>query len=72
MAYSIEFRPAASREFNRLTEHTQARIKPNIDALAGAPRPPGCQKLRGADNLWRIRIGDYCVVYQIRDQFCWF
>ena len=37
----------------------QARIKAKIDALAADPRPPGCVKLAGEDDLWRIRVGDY-------------
>jgi mRNA interferase RelE/StbE len=44
-----------------------ARIMPRLERLAGAPRPPGCKKLRGGDNEWRIRVGDYRVVYVIDD-----
>ena len=36
--------------------------------LANDPRPPGCDKLAGVENLYRIRVGDYRVVYQIRDE----
>lgn len=38
-----------------------------IEALAGDPRPHGCRKLTGAEDLWRIRVGDYRVVYQVDD-----
>jgi mRNA interferase RelE/StbE len=41
------------------------RIISRIEALASSPRPPGCVKLRGADNLWRIRVGDYREIYSI-------
>jgi mRNA interferase RelE/StbE len=41
------------------------RIVSAIEALARAPRPRGCRKLRGEGNLWRIRIGEYRVVYAV-------
>lgn len=40
---------------------------PRLERLASAPRPSGCKKLKGGDNEWRIRIGDYRVVYEIDD-----
>jgi mRNA interferase RelE/StbE len=44
-----------------------ARIVPRLEHLASAPRPPGRKKLRGGDNEWRIRVGDYRVVYEVDD-----
>ena len=44
------------------------RIVRHVEALAQQPRPPGCGKLQGASDLWRIRVGDYRVVYRIDDQ----
>lgn len=44
-----------------------ARIAATIDALAGDPRPSGCRKLAGTDRLYRVRVGDYRVVYEIHD-----
>ena len=44
-----------------------ARIVPRLEGLASAPRPPGCKKLSGGDNEWRIRVGDYRIVYEIDD-----
>ena len=43
------------------------RILPKIRDLANNPRPPGCKKLHGYKDRWRIRIGDYRVVYAISD-----
>jgi mRNA interferase RelE/StbE len=40
---------------------------PKIERLADDPRPPGCRKLRGYKDLWRVRVGDYRVVYIIED-----
>jgi mRNA interferase RelE/StbE len=39
-----------------------------IEAFASTPRPSGCHKLKGAENLWRIRVGDYRLLYAINDR----
>jgi mRNA interferase RelE/StbE len=44
------------------------RIISRLESLAQNPRPPGCAKLEGASHLWRIRIGNYRVVYEIDDK----
>jgi mRNA interferase RelE/StbE len=44
-----------------------ARIMPRLENLSVSPRPPGCKKLKGGDKEWRIRVGDYRVVYEIDD-----
>jgi len=43
------------------------RIMPRLEHLAASPRPPGCKKLKGGDKEWRIRVGDYRIVYEIDD-----
>jgi mRNA interferase RelE/StbE len=43
------------------------RVVTKLDSLATEPRPPGCKKLRGADDLWRVRVGDYRIIYAIDD-----
>jgi mRNA interferase RelE/StbE len=68
MAYTIEFAPAAARQFTKLPRDVQRRLRPRIDALAVNPRPFGSRKLAGVEELWRIRVGDYRIVYQIRDK----
>jgi len=45
-----------------------ARILPRIERLASIPRPPRCKKLKGGDKEWRIRVGDYRIVYEIDDK----
>jgi mRNA interferase RelE/StbE len=40
---------------------------PRLERLASTPRPPGCKKLKGGDDEWRIRVGDYRIVYEIDD-----
>jgi mRNA interferase RelE/StbE len=66
----LEFTPAALRQFKRLGQQdTQlvSRIMQAVVALEDEPRPPGCKKLRGLKNSYRIRIGDYRVLYDILD-----
>ncbi len=66
--YRIEFAPAAKRQFDRLHRDLKERIRPHIDALATNPRPHGVKKLTGPEGLYRIRVGGYRVVYQVRDE----
>ena len=63
--YEVYLERAAERDLRRLPVETFHRIVPRIRALAENPRPPGCRKLTGSENDWRIRIGDYRVVYEI-------
>jgi len=65
--YRVVLSSSAEKELFRLSNQAVARIFPKIEALAGNPRPPGCKKLRGSSNAWRIRIGDYRVIYAIDD-----
>ncbi|MCC6580112.1 MAG: type II toxin-antitoxin system RelE/ParE family toxin [Phycisphaeraceae bacterium] len=67
MSYRIELAPSAARAFTRLDRGIQRRIRDAIDGLQDNPRPAGVRKLTGADDLWRIRVGDYRVVYRIED-----
>lgn len=68
MPYTVEFSPGAEREFRKLAREIQLRLRLRIDALADDPRPTGAKKLKGGDQLWRIRMGDYRIVYEVRDQ----
>jgi mRNA interferase RelE/StbE len=65
--YTVEVRPAASKQITAITPRDRARILRKVAALADDPRPPGVRKLTGADALWRLRVGDYRVVYAIHD-----
>ena len=66
--YAITFARSARKELEALDVVVVGRIFPKIEALAKEPRPKGCRKLRGEKNLWRIRVGDYRVVYYIYDE----
>jgi mRNA interferase RelE/StbE len=65
--YAINFAHAARKELESLDANEVKRIFTKIMALSKQPRPSGCLKLTGADTLWRIRVGDYRVIYEIDD-----
>jgi len=67
MSYRIEFLPSAARAFKKLDASVQSRIAPKIDALAADPRPHGAEKLSGQENRYRVRVGDYRIIYVIND-----
>ncbi len=67
MKYSVEFSQRAVRQIDALEAKLRIRIIKKIEALSDNPRPPGVQKLAGSENDYRIRIGDYRVVYEVRD-----
>lgn len=67
MTYSVELRPSARRELLKLPGADQRRVVAAMESLAARPRPQGVKKLAGMENLFRIRVGDYRVVYQIHD-----
>jgi len=65
--YALEIKRSAQGELDALEETLFARIDRRILALAENPRPPGCKKLRGYKDQWRIRAGDWRIVYIIND-----
>lgn len=65
--WRIEFSSAAARRFRDLPKRVKVRLRTHIDALAERPRPPGAKTLSGHDELWRIRVGAYRIVYTIED-----
>ncbi len=65
--YAITFARSARKELEALSRPLVARVLNRIEALGWNPRPSGCRKLVGQGNLWRIRVGDYRVIYEIDD-----
>jgi mRNA interferase RelE/StbE len=65
--YAVSIRPAAQRQFARLPAHIKKAVATEFEALADEPRPHGCRKLVGSADTYRVRVGDYRVVYQIDD-----
>ena len=66
--YRVFLERAAERDLNRLSSEIYDRVITAIRALGNNPRPPGCRKLAGSKSDWRIRVGDYRVVYEIADE----
>jgi mRNA interferase RelE/StbE len=65
--YSVEIKRSAQNELDALDDSVFIRIDRRILALADSPRPPGCKKLKGYKDQWRIRVGDWRVVYIVDD-----
>ena len=66
--YSISFVRSARKELESLPVPLLRRVLTKIEGLSKNPRPVGCKNLLGSQNLWRIRIGDYRVVYSVIDR----
>ena len=66
--YRVDFARSARKELEALSDSIAMRVLRRVETLAATPRPNGCRKLAGSDNLWRIRIGDYRVIYSIDDK----
>lgn len=65
--YRVLLERAAERDLRRLPARLHDRVIAAIRELSFEPRPSGCRKLTGADRDWRIRVGDYRIVYEIDD-----
>ena len=65
MAFNVELKPAAIRGLAKLPKDSQKTICFRIDALANDPLPSDAKKLESEENFYRIKVGDYRVIYQI-------
>lgn len=71
MPYLVELTPAATRELKRLTKRDQELARQLVQAIVDLeeqPRPPGCKKLKGLKATFRIRHGDYRIIYDVQDE----
>ncbi|MFN8253999.1 MAG: type II toxin-antitoxin system RelE/ParE family toxin [Ferruginibacter sp.] len=67
--YTISIKPSALKELACLPKATAKKAGKAIDGLAVNPRPEGVKKLKGSnENLYRIRVGDYRIIYLIEDE----
>lgn len=66
--YAIVFVQSALKEIRRLPQIVVSRLRERIAALADDPRPAGVEKIQGYEDHYRIRIGNYRVVYEVADQ----
>jgi mRNA interferase RelE/StbE len=65
--YSLEIKQSAQKELDALDDALFGRIDRKILALSDNPRPAGCKKLKGYKDQWRVRVGDWRVLYVIDD-----
>ena len=65
--YTVGTTPAVDKQLSRLPVSVQRRLTETIEGLESNPRPHGVKKLAGHDNLWRVRVGDYRIIYTIED-----
>lgn len=68
MKYTVVYGKGASKELRRLDKGVQSKICGATETLAANPRPRGCRKMVGYLHRWRIRIGDFRIVYDIHDE----
>jgi mRNA interferase RelE/StbE len=66
-SYQVLLAKSASRELQRLPTKAQERIIQALENLQLDPRPKSSKKLVGSTNLWRVRSGDYRIIYEIDD-----
>jgi mRNA interferase RelE/StbE len=65
VSYSIRWKKSAQKELRALPRSIIPEVLLAVESLAANPHPHGCRKLQGAQRMWRIRIGDYRVVYSV-------
>lgn len=68
MTYHVEIAPAATRQLRKLDPQARRRIVTVLELLATDPRPAGAKKLEGGEGEWRVRTGDYRIVYEVDDE----
>jgi mRNA interferase RelE/StbE len=69
VTYRVELTASAARELLRVHPDARPRLQTHIEALAGDPRPRRARPLKGEfKGLWRLRVGDYRIIYEISDQ----
>lgn len=67
MSYQVILPGSAKKVLDKLPDQTAGRILEALTGLQENPRPPGCKKLQGT-KAWRIRVGDYRIIYEIHDK----
>ena len=65
--YAVSYKPSAAKAFRAIHPQDRTRLRDAIEALALDPRPRGSVQLAGGDGEWRVRVGDYRIVYDIED-----
>jgi len=66
--YEVFLERRAEQDLKKLSTEIFHRIIPHLKALSENPKPPGCRKITGSKSDWRIRVGDYRVIYEVDEQ----
>ncbi len=64
-SYSLSYKPSVEKDFQSIPRPLVARITARVERLPSDPFPPQSAKLQGAEHLYRLRVGDYRVVYEV-------
>jgi mRNA interferase RelE/StbE len=67
MTYRIELSPGVARQLQELDGGARRRVQAAVELLGQDPRPAGAKKLVGGEGEWRVRTGDYWIVYEVND-----
>lgn len=67
MTYSVSSAPTAERQLRKFDPPVRRRVQAAIDLLAIDPRPPKAIQLVGGAGEWRVRTGDYRIIYEVHD-----
>ena len=67
MSYRVELKPSVVESLAKIPLSDRKRLSKKIDSLAENPRPRGVIKLAGEENFYRLRVGDYRIIYQIHE-----
>jgi len=68
MSWDLQIERRAQKALKKISNPYKTNLIQAIDRLSDNPRPDGCKKLKGSESLWRIRVNDYRIVYQIKDE----
>lgn len=68
LLYTIEIQRSAQKSLDKAPKNMKGRLVASINSLARDPRPVGCEKMSGFGNQWRVREGDWRIVYEIYDR----
>jgi mRNA interferase RelE/StbE len=67
VSYEVEIAPAAKRQIKKLPRDVQQKLVAKLEELVFEPRPDGVKKLEGSENLYRVRLEKYRIIYEIQD-----
>jgi mRNA interferase RelE/StbE len=68
VTFDVRLAPAAERQLRKLDPAGRRRVQAALDLLAEDPRPPSARQLVGGAGEWRVRTGDFRIIYEIQDQ----